>query len=406
MRTARPAPFQRSQRRTHPASSRIAASIGIGLALVAATPASADPPRQANVSIERHFTTNALDSDHAVSDWYTLLRGSLQREWGDADANVSLGGEFQVTRHDTVRIEDDRALAFSAQAFRRLSPGLELRGTLTYRASSEGDDFAIGPLTLGTRTPKQVFGAQAQLGIDLGNATSLILEAGDSFEKIGRSRFWQAVLPPTQFDADRNRLQFGFRLARTLGRLTFGTSGSALIASVERLGSPPIAVGYQRYGLRGEFTWTGPEGSTFGVAAGAELLRAANGLYSRVKPAWQITFKKKLPHDFELRGSYCGRFEDVDSDDPLASWLQRAELETGLKLGAHVALSAGLFWQVKENLLFENEERSHGLYAEAAYQMTKSTTAVLRVDVSKTFKTILDTRQDTVDVFVGLRTML
>ena len=28
-------------------------------------------------AVERHFTTNALDSDHAVSDWYTLLRGSL-----------------------------------------------------------------------------------------------------------------------------------------------------------------------------------------------------------------------------------------------------------------------------------------------------------------------------------------
>lgn len=357
-------------------------------------------------SLERHFTTNALDSDRAVSDWYTLLRGSLQREWGDQDANAVLGAEFQLTRHDTVKIEDDRALALTAQAFRRLRPGLELRGTLTYRASSDGDDFPLGPLVLGTRTPKQALGAQTQLGIDLGNGTSLVLEAGDSFEKIGRSRFRPGILPSAQLDADRHRLQFGFRLARTFGRLSFGSSGSALLVSTERLGTPPVAVGFRRYALRGEFAWSGSDGSTAGLAAGAEFLRAADGLYSRVRPTWQVAFKKPLPHGFELRGSYCGRFEDVDSDDPLASWLQRAELEAGLKAGADLALSTGLFWQEKQNLLFENVEKSHGLYAEARYQMTKSTAAVLRLDVSKVFKTMIDTHQDAVDVFVGLQTKI
>jgi hypothetical protein len=404
MRLARTAQARRS-RRTCLIAKAVAAGAGLALA---ATPAKADTATslQFSGSLERHFTTNALDSDRAVSDWYTLLRGSLRREWGGEDANAAVGAEFRVTRHDRVKIEDDRALALTAQAFRRLRPGLELRGTLTYRVSSDGDDLALGPLTLGTRTPKQVFGAQAQLGIDLGDATSLILEAGDSFEKIGRSRFRQAVLPPAQLDADRNRLQFGFRLARTLGRLTFGASGSALLVSVERLGSPPVAVGFQRYALRGEFAWTGSDGSTVGLAAGAGFLRAADGLYGRVRPAWQITFKKPLPHELELRGSYCGRFEDADSDDPLASWLQRAELEAGLKLSADLALSAGLFWQEKRNLLFENVEKSRGLYAEASYRMTKSTAAVLRVDVSKTFKTVIDTREDTVDMFLGLQTKI
>lgn len=403
MRRARSAQVRRSRRGTCAGAAAV-----IGFTLAAATPATADTaaPVRFTGSIERHFTTNALDSDRAVSDWYTLLRGSLRREWGDRQANAALDAEFQATRHDTVTIEDDRALALTAQALRQLRPGLELRGTLTYRVSSDGDDLAIGPLVLGTRTPKQVFGAQAQLGIDLGNATSLVLEAGDSFERIGRSRFQEAMLPPAQLDADRNRLQFGFRLARTLSRFTLGSSGSALLVSVERLGSPPVAVGFQRYALRGELAWSGSDGSTVGLSAGAEFLRAADGLYSRVRPAWQVAFKKPLPHDLELRGSYCGRFEDADSDDPLASWLQRAELEAGLKLGAGLALSAGLFWQEKRNLLFENVEKSRGLYAEASYQMTKSTAAVLRVDASKTFKTVIDTREDTIDLFLGLQTKI
>src|SRR5690606_34353350 len=96
------------------------------------------------------------DSSHAISDWYTLLRGSLAwRSGDDDDANATLGAEFQATRYDTVSIEDDRLLALTAQAFRRLSPGLELKGTLSYRASSEGDDLSVGPLTLGLRTLKQ-----------------------------------------------------------------------------------------------------------------------------------------------------------------------------------------------------------------------------------------------------------
>jgi hypothetical protein len=381
---------------------------GLLAAVAFSSEAQADVAQTAKITaaVERHFTTNALDSDHAVSDWYTLLRGSLQREWGDTDATVTLGAEVEATRHDTVRIEDDRALTLSAQAFRRLRPGLELRGTLTYRISSEGDDFAIGPLTLGTRTAKQVFGASGQVGIDLGDATSLILEVGDSFEMIGNSHFKPALLSPVQLDADRNRLQAGFRLARALGRFTIGASGSALLVSVQQLGSPPVAVGFQRYSLRGEFAWTGADGSSAGVAAGAEFLRATDGLYGAIRPAWQIAFKKALPRNFELRGTYCGRFEDIDSDDPLASWLQRAELEAGWKAGAKLALSAGLFWQDKRNLLFENTERSHGVYAEAAYRLTPSTQAVLRLDASRTFKSVLETREDTIDVFLGWRASL
>ena len=386
----------------------LAVTTGMLLVLTATGRATAEtaPPPQFTGSIERHFTTNAMDGVRAISDWYTLLRGSLHHEWGGKDASASLDAQFQATRYDTVKIEDDHALTLTAQAFRRLRPGLELRGTLTYSASNEGDDFTADPFTLGTRTPQQVFGAQAQLGIDLGNATSLVLEAGDGFEKIGLSRFRRQVLPAVQLDADRNRLQFGFRLARTLGRLTVGASGTALPVSVQRLGSPPVAIGFRRYALRGELTWTGPDGSTLGVAAGGEWLDAENGLYSRVRPTWQVAFAKPLPHDFELRGSYCGRFEDADSDDPLASWLQRAELEAALKIGARLALSAGLFWQDKQNLLFENTERSSGFYAEATYRLTESTTAVLRVDASKTFTTVVDTDEETVDMFLGWRASL
>jgi hypothetical protein len=369
-------------------------------------PAAGEETPELSGALERHYTTNALESDQRVADWYTLLRGALRHELGDADANVVLAAEFQATRHDTVSIEDDRAVALSLTAFRRLDQGLELKGTLGYRAASEGDDLRTDTLTLGTRTLKQVVTGQVQLGADLGNATTLILELSDGLERIGATRFQHGLLPPTRLNPHSNRVQFVARLTRNLGPLSLGASASALLASVERLGTPPVGLSSEQYGLRTEATYASANGVTIGAAAGAELLKAANGLYSRVRPAWQLTFAAPLPRDMELRGTYFGRYESTDSDDPLASWLHRAEIEAGWKPRNDLALAAGMFCEVKENLLFENEERSQGFYAEATYQFTPSASLVLRIDSNRTYKTVLEVRETTVDSFIGVRAKL
>jgi hypothetical protein len=386
-----------------PTASRAVAAGLFFLCGLASPFARAQDGPHAAASIERHWTSNALDSDNAIPDWYTLLRGSLEQTFGDDEANARFGAEFQATRHDTVSIEDDRALALSAQAFRRLPSGLELRGTLTYRASSEGDDLPIGPFTLGMRTLKQVVGAAGQVGIDLGNATSLIIDVADSFEKVGATRFEHGLLSPAQLDPDLNRAQLGARLTRTVGPFAVGASGSALLVSVEELGSPPVALSLAQYALRGEFTYTGTDGSTLGLALGGEFLRSDHDIYRRLRPTWQVSFAKKLPRGLELRGTYFGRFETIDSDDPLASWLERAELEMSAVLRENLIVSSGVFAEAKENLLFENVERKRGLYAELACNATPSTAIVLRIDFSKTFKTVIDERQSTVDTFIGLR---
>jgi hypothetical protein len=354
-------------------------------------------------SLERHWTNNALDSDRNVSDWYSLLRGTLQQQWGDNDAYAKLNADFQVSHYDRTTIEDDRAMGVSAEAFRRLAPGLELRGTLTYRVSSTGDNLDIGPLTLGTREFKQVFGAQTQLGIDLGNATSLILEAADSFEKLGATHFQDDLILPAKLHADRNLFQLAARITRTVGQFAFGASASALFASVEQIGYPPLFLSFNAYTIRAEAAYKASDGSTLGVALGAELLRGANDIYERWRPTWQVTFGKPLPRGFELRGTYFGRYETSNTDDPLASWLQRAELEIGVKLRENLGLASGIFYEIKDNLLYENQERRDGVYAEATYDATKSMAIVVRVDVNRTIKTVIDDREHTVDAFIALR---
>lgn len=357
----------------------------------------------ATSQLERHWTSNALDGSRAIADWYSLLRGSLEWQSGDQDANARLEAAFQATRYDTVSIEDDRTLTLGAQAFRRLPSGVELKGTLTYRASSEGDDLDIGPLVLGTRTARQMVAASGQIGIDLGNAATLVLEASDSFEKVGQTRFQQDLLAPARLDPDRNRLQFGARLTKTIGPRAFTASGSALRISVGDLGSPPVALSLTHYALRGEFTYTGADGSTLAVAAGGEFLRDDGGLYHALRPAWQAGVTRKFMPGLELRGAYFGRFETVDSDDPLASWLRRAELELAATLREGLVFSTGVFTETKENLLFENVERKRGLYAEMACAATRTTAIVLRLDFSRTFKTLIDERKRTLDTFIGFR---
>jgi len=387
-------------------SSKLLASIAcIGTLMAACATAKADPDTDATItgSIEQHWTNNALDSGRAVTDWYTLLRGSLDKQWGDDDANAKVHADFEVSRYNRASIEDDRALSLSAEAFKRLEAGLELRGTLSYRVISTGDDLEIGPLIIGTRELKKIVSAQGQLGIDLGNAISLTLEATESLEKVGDTHFEDDIFLPTKLHSNRLLSQVAARLTKTVGDYAFGASTSALLASVERVGFPPLQLSFFQYTAQAEAAYKGKDGSTLGLAFGAQYLRGADDIYQRVLPTWQVTFTKPLPKGFELRGTCFGRYETSDTDDPLASWLRRAELEVAVKLRENLAVGTGIFAQLKDNLLLENVERSKGVYAETTWGATKSLAVVLRIDYSQKVKTIIDVHERTVDAFVGLR---
>ncbi|NGN40972.1 hypothetical protein G6N74_07840 [Mesorhizobium sp. CGMCC 1.15528] len=385
------------------------------LALLATPSAAADlapaaptaPPAPKIVtSVERHWTSNALDSEFAIPDWYSLIRGSLQHEWQIDDGTVKFGAEIQATRYDTVKIEDDRAGALLLDVTKRVSPALELRGTLTYRLSTEGDDFTIGPFIIGTRAPKQVFGAQGQAGIDLGGGTALILELANAYELLGESRFQDDVLPRTKLDPDKNRTQVGAKLMRTVGQAAYGVSSSAQFVSVEKLGSPPVGLSLAEYTLQAEAGYKRQTGASITGALGVQMLRGAQDIYQSVRPTWRVAVAQPLPHGFELRGAYFGRFETIDSDDPLASWLQRGEIEARFLLNERLALASGAFAELKENLLYENKERAHGLYGEASFQATKAVSLVVRVDYTQRFLTVIDVEKKTVDAFIGIRTKI
>lgn len=366
-------------------------------------PARADPPTPVvTFATERHFTTNALDSDLAVSDFYTLLRGTLQRTFERPTGHVRLAAEFNASKYDRVGIEDDRAVALSAEVYDHVTPKLEMRGAITYTAASEGDDLPIGSLHLGVRALKQIVALNGQAGVDLGHGYALVLEAGQSFETTGATHFEADLLAPARLDPDRRRTRFSVSVKKAIGRFSTALNVAAERASVEELGMPPVGISYDQYTLTGDVEYKSDR-LVVGLAAGAQLMRAADDLFTELRPAYRLYFKRNWADRLELRGSLKAAFEADDSDDPLASWVRRGELETAYRITRSLKAAAGLFAQVKENLLLENRERSKGLYVEFEYARSPRLSVVVRADVSDTFATILDTRKRTLDIHVGMR---
>jgi hypothetical protein len=108
--------------------------IGIVVALLVSGPALADPgsiraaansalteatsgrpTNGASLSIEEHYTSNALDSDLAFSDFYTELRGSVTRVLDLDDGYIRLAAQGEASRYDRISIEDDRSLLLLAR---------------------------------------------------------------------------------------------------------------------------------------------------------------------------------------------------------------------------------------------------------------------------------------------------
>src|SRR5690606_14393457 len=97
--------------------------------------------------------------------------------------------DMELRRFDTYDIEDDAAFGIGAETTIRASDTLELRGTMSVRTISDGDDIAVEDLILGTRTRKTVLAGAFQAGRLLAPDTVLVLEAAAAREFAGRTHF-------------------------------------------------------------------------------------------------------------------------------------------------------------------------------------------------------------------------
>ncbi|MBN9075331.1 MAG: hypothetical protein BGN87_17550 [Rhizobiales bacterium 65-79] len=400
-------------------------SLGIVAALLLADPALADPgsiraaansalteaasgkpANGASLSLDEHFTTNALDSDLEFSDFYTELRGSITRVLDIDGGYLRFAAEGRASRYDRISIEDDRSLLLLAEAYRKFGGRYELRGTFAWRTASIGDDFRIADLAIGTRTDSDLFSGALQFGADLGSGAGFILTLSDTVERYGKARFQQDLIEAARIEPDRNRLQFSGGLEKKLGRQQFGLSASAETTEVQRLGEPPVGRSFSEFTLRGLAQLVSKDGTRLDLSLGAALLDEAHGGYSRIRPIYRVQLTKDLKAGLTLRGSLDGRYETIDTDDVLASYVRRIELEARYQCTPELALGTGFFRENKENLLLGNAERSKGVYFEIGYDPSKHIALVARVDLRRTRYTVFNARKTVLDTYVGMQTGL
>lgn len=361
---------------------------------------------RASATVERHVTTNALDGTENVTDSYTVVQGSFTHISRHEGGHVGLAAEFRHSFYDTVDIENDGALSLAVEAQQRIGQRFELRGTLSYNLAREGDDLSIGPFVIGTETVKHIAGAGVELGADLGSGTTLVVGLEGTLEKAGKTSFERGLIDPVKIEPDKQ----SFRLSATLTKTFSDTTASALLAwkhvAVELIGDPPTTLPFDETTAAAELRHTFKSGGSVAAALGVQVLKSI-GQFTFVRPTYKLTVAQPLfGGRFEIRGSASAAFETVDTDDPLASWLQRLEVEASWAASERLTLAAGAFLENRINLLLENREYAQGVYAEAAFAVTPAVSLVVRADANRSRVTIIDVEKHSLDAYVGLRTKL
>lgn len=384
----------------------------IALALVLASPAIgpafADEARQPtlDVSVQRHVTSNALDGPIALPDRYWLLRGGLNHTVEHDLGSTAIRGLAEARRYDIYDIENDLSLGLQAETTIRPHERLELRGTLGFKHVDEGDDLPILDSIIGTRTGKSIASAGLQAGLRLDAATVVAVEGQVANERASQTRFENEILPALALEPDYRRYRVAARLTHTAGRLTFGP----LIAFDRNLARPtdlnPLAFSSDIYTLRGQLELALSERARLGASLGIQSLRGADGAITRTSPTYELAAQLPLLADTTLRGSLLGAFEASDTDDPIASWMRRAELGLSVPLHDQVKASLGGYHIFKHNLLLEDDETTHGLFGMVTYQATQQTSLYLRVDYKRRWFGAFGLEERTVDAHLGVRAQL
>ncbi len=367
----------------------------------------ADKAPRAEFSAARTFTTNVLDSPTAISDWYTALRGTIEmpvaHERGETKLTIGIEGRL----HDEVRIRDAASAVVTLQSTLRPTDRLELRGTLRLSGGSDGDTLDLGGPFIGTRTPRAAASIGVEAGYRIDPTLVLLGEIGATAQRFGEARFQDDLLLPEQLEPARelHRLAVGAR--KSFGPYAAGLGASLEDRVVAALGDPPVRLSSRKIGIEATAGYAAKTGAAVEISIGAEHLADEVGLFVDWRPALRGSFTLPVQQTpLELRGNARLGFETAETDDPLGSWVARAELAFAYRLAETIVASGGVALERRENLLLENEERRLGLHGEVTFKASKASDLVLRMDYLRSETTIINERKQRFDVLLGLRTRI
>lgn len=387
---------------------RIVLAAAAAAALAASAPAYADDaPRtfKASATLSRHHTTNALDAPLAAPDWYTQLRGALEETFVHELGATRIAGEFQFRRYDRYFIEDDATVSALVETTARVSERLELRGTLSLRASEEGDDLALGDAVIGMRTGRIVAAAALQAGLRLSPGTTLVVETAASRDMPGDTRFQDDLLPAQRLEPLRERLRAAATLTRTEGAFSYGLFAGAGLMRARAAGVLP-ELRVADYAVKVQSALKLDNGPTLAAAAGLAVLDVPAAAFRDIRPTYEITAALPLAGRLTLRGALKAAYDMASNDDPVAVWLRRVEAEAVYAAGPRLTFAAGFFRQERDFIGLGGGETGRGVYGEAAWQAHERLALVLRVDATRHVLVPLGIGRRAIDAQIALRASL
>ena len=279
---------------------------------------------------------------------------------------------------------------------------IELRGTLSYAIATEGDEIDIGRFIIGMRTAKQIARAAIEAGIDLGQRTTLVLAVSAEREMPQPTQFEAGILDPTLLNPASDRFGATARLSRQWKDWNTAASFKAEWISAGSPGEPPYDFRLARQTGLLEAAWTSPGGAKLRAAAGADRLTALDGAIAELRPVYAASIDWPFRGGLEVRAAINAGFDTVDGDDPVASWLQRVELEASKAIGDKLVVAGGVFSARRENLSLLTVEHAQGFYVEASRPFGRHVTGVVRLDASRRHETVTEVQIHGIDMFVGL----
>ncbi len=372
------------------------------IALATSAARAEGPQATGSATVERHFTTNALDGPIALDDWYSLLRGTAEALWTGESGSLKVGLEAQAKRYDTYDFEDDHQLALTVVGTAKIGDRVELRGTLTGALAQEGDDLMIDGLLLSTWTRKSIVGAAVEAGVDLAEGRALVLAVSARHERPGPTLLADQL--ELQLDPDVTTLATSASFSHRQGALTRSVTASVKSVDPAPIEGVIVAVPALEFSLSGELRRTLSADAEIAVALGLAWLRS-DGFGDEARPIYALSLKAPVG-PLRVRAGLRAFYEYADTDDPLASFLQRAEVEAALPLTDRVTLGAGLFAQLKDNLLLGFDERAWGVYAEVGFVASSRLTLAFRTEWDRKRYTVDGLAWSTLDSFVRLKAAL
>ncbi len=382
----------------------LAASILLAWHQPSAAEESQTAPFRADMSVSRHYTDNALDDPLAVSDWYSLMRGSLSGDFDHDFGRTTLTLDGELRRFDTFTIENDGAIGLEGTTNMRLSGSAEIQAGAFLRGQRKGDAIVLDDLAIGTTTDKILGGASLILGLRLTPELVSTTAITGFRERAGDTRFEDDLAIPFQLEPDRDRITVSQGLTRSLdGGRAIGLRGTVERTVVSEVFDEPVAL--DRLQLRGEVGWQREDGLALALAAGADWLRASFDLVDIVRPSIEATAIVPIG-TVKLRGAISTAFDTGDTDDLLVSWLRRGEIELLVPLAEKLAFKTGIFGELRDNLVLAYAEERRGIYGELGWQAGERVTLLLRLDYHRHDADEIGFAKSRLDASVGLRTQL